>query len=303
MPTSPEIDPLLTVRINPQSFAYKNLIGELTNEDFIALGEDLEEGGGITVGGALGQVQLTKNSTNLQLAAYKGNSLTFADGTVATLSSSLTLAPTSLSSNTNYYIYATYSGTTVNAIEASTTTPTSTSGVKHMTGNTAKALVGFARTNGSTAWVDDREQRFVRTWFNDPGVSLFSDVISSALTAVSSSYTEKDPTTHTGRIEWLSWANEPIHLSHCGLHYNTTAGGGVVSAIGVDSASDAAGANGIAILASNVSATASEQHSFAVTYHTTSGETNHFACGLIRAFTSNSAQSQGAVMAITNGAP
>lgn len=231
MPTSPDIDPLLTVRIDPQSFAYKNLIGELTNEDFIALGEDLEEAGGVGGGGgAPGEVKLTRSSaTAIILSPHRGRYVAFADETVVTCPiAGITLANTGLSADTTYYIYAvTSDDIVITSLEASTTgydfDTTSNIAKKQGTGNEDRLFVGMIRTNGSSQFVDHQTQRFVRTWFNDSGVSLVGANVSGG-TSSGSYVAQTTVGTFTGGVEALLWGNEWVDMSWIGYVKNSTAG-------------------------------------------------------------------------------
>lgn len=262
------------------------LVSNGTNWEIVAEGGS----GAGAASGAFGQVQLTKNGANLQLAAYKGNNLTFADGTVATISSALTLAATGASASTLYYIYATYSGTTVNAIEKSTTAWTTTNGIAHMTGNTAKAFVGWARTTSGSAWADTGKQRFVCSYYNQGPRVLQGDVITSTDTA-STSYVEVDAATTTERVEWVQPANASLFITHSGRHRNDTAGSGAANSMGIDGTSNI-NTSGTPIECEDESTNAGDLHSFCVSYGTTvATEGYHFATGLVKATTSGKAQS------------
>jgi hypothetical protein len=231
MPTLPDIDPLLTVRIDPQSFAYKNLIGELTNADFVALGGDLEEEAGVGAGGgAPGEVKLTRSSaTAIILSPFRGRYVAFPDEVVVTCPiAGITLANTGLSANTLYYIYAvTSNGTAVTSLEASTTAydfdTTSNIAKKQGTGNEDRLFVGMIRTNASSQFVDHATQRFVRTWFNDSGVSLQGAAVGGG-TSSPTFAAQTSVGTFTGGVEFLAYGNEWVDMSWVGYHRNSSAG-------------------------------------------------------------------------------
>jgi hypothetical protein len=96
------------------------------------------------------------------------------------------------------------------------------------------SLIGIVRTNGSAQFVDSITQRFVRSWFNDPGVNL-SGHFTTPHTAGDVTYAEVDPEI---RVEWVHWEDEVIDL-----HFNgPIADGGTPTyaetSIGIDSATD-----------------------------------------------------------------
>lgn len=251
-----------------ESRAFRNIIGQLPDDD-------LASSSSSSVSGALGQVQLTLNGSDLQLAAYKGNGLTFADGTNATISSALTLSASGASATTLYYIYATYSGTTVNAIEKSTTSYATTNGIFHMSGNTAKAFVGMARTNGSSAWTDSYTQRFVRSHFNDPGYPLWGSVHGGTRTVASWAETSS-----SARIEFVALPNEVIEIYLWVNQRNDTAGGYTRSSIGIDGTTPI-NSGGSDINAMNYSNSANDIHSGLVHYVEKFSAGYHYATCLI----------------------
>jgi hypothetical protein len=280
MPTLPDIDPLLTVRIDPQSFAYKNLIGELTNADFVALGEDMEEGGAPVGGGggAPGEVKLTRSSaTALILSPYRGRYVAFADETVVTCPiAGVTLANTGLSADTTYYIYAvTSDDTVITSLEASTTAydydTSSNIAKKQGTGNEDRLFVGMIRTDASSQFVDHSTQRFVRTCFNDSGVSLAGAAVGGG-TSQPSFTAQTSVGTFTGGLEFLAWGNEWLDISWVGYHRNNTAGAnctmqmyqnGAVTPFGIEVANTSNAANDVhAFHCRNVAATGTGGYNF-----------------------------------------
>jgi hypothetical protein len=283
MPTLPDIDPLLTVRIDPQSFAYKNLIGELTNADLVALGEDIEDGGGGGGGGsggsgAPGEVKLTRSSaTALILSPHRGRHVAFADETVVACPiAGVTLANTGLSADTTYYIYAvTSDDTVVTSLEASTTAydfdTSSNIAKKQGSGNEDRLFVGMIRTNSSSQFVDHSTQRFVRTWFNDSGVSLVGASVSGG-TSSTTYVAQTSIGTFTGGIEALLWANEWVDLSWVGYHKNSTAGAlsyvqvyqnGAVTPFGIEIGNTSGVANDFHVFhCHNVAATGTEGYNY-----------------------------------------
>lgn len=176
-----------------------------------------------------GQCQLTKSGSNLVLNPFDGNKLTI-NGTTQTVAQT-TLSASGLSTNTLYYIYAYMNGGAV-ALEASTTAPStlSTGIVVKSTDNT-RTLVGMARTVTGPAWQDTATQRFVRSWYNDPGIACKNSFTANRSTT-STSLTELNSEI---RCEFLAWEGEVFNAA--ANAYAATASGGnyIYSALAFDS--------------------------------------------------------------------
>lgn len=130
-----------------------------------------------------GQCRLTKSGANLVLSRHNGTKLII-DGTAETIpSGGVTLAATGLSVDTTYFIYVFMSGATM-TLEASTTghATDGTTGVEIKSGDSTRTLVGMARVITGPAWQDTDAQRFVRSWFNDPGVTGLGANLARAMT-------------------------------------------------------------------------------------------------------------------------
>lgn len=182
---------------------------------------------------AVGQCRLTKSGANLLLSQMNGALLSFPDGSDAFVpSAGVALAATSLAIDTNFYIYATKSAGVVNALAASTTVPVqdANTGIYHKTGDATQTLVGMARTITGPAWVDTAAQRFVRSWFNDPGISARNSLASDT-TTTSASLVELN----SGRkAEFLLWAGEPFLITQSAHAKNNTNGTDSATATGID---------------------------------------------------------------------
>lgn len=184
-----------------------------------------------------GQCYLSKSSTNLLLSRENGRFITLKTSGVWTRfevpSSGPTLAPTSLSMNTNYYIYAFDSSGTI-TLEASATAyaTDADTGFKIKTGDATRLLVGFARTNGSTAWVDDTTSLYVLSFYNRTkkvGISAFA----SDRTTSSTSYVEVNSEI---RVNFLVFSGDVVEIKtsgDMGINATNTAR----ASIGIDSAS------------------------------------------------------------------
>lgn len=171
-----------------------------------------------------GKCRLTKSSANLLLSQWNGQTVVDgADNILTVPSAGVTLAPTSATPDTTYYIYASDSDADgdIDLLEYSTTAPTTaTNGVKHKTGDTGDILVGMARAITGPAWADTATQRFVRSWFNDPGF-VGNSAYSTNRTTTSTSFVEVNSEI---RVEFLSWSGEVINAESTYGGSNTTAG-------------------------------------------------------------------------------
>lgn len=182
---------------------------------------------------AAGQCRLTKSGANLLLSQMNGALLSFPDGSDAFVpSAGVTLAATSLAVDTNFYIYATKSAGVVNALAASATAPAqdANTGIYYKTGDTTQVLIGLARTITGPAWVDTAAQRFVRSWFNDPGISARNSLASDT-TTTSASLVELNS---GKRAEFLLWAGEPFLIAQSAFAKNNTNGTDSTTATGID---------------------------------------------------------------------
>lgn len=184
-----------------------------------------------------GQCRLAKSGSNIVLSPFNGNKLVI-NGTAQTVpSAGVSLAATGLTVSTLYYIYA-YMNAGVMTLEASTTghSTDATTGVEIKTGDATRTLVGMARPITGPAFADTAAQRFVRSWFNDPGIqginglAIDRSTVSGTVVEIGASATE--------RVEFLAWANERAKFEASGACTNTSGGNnGVFTSIGIDAIS------------------------------------------------------------------
>jgi hypothetical protein len=198
-------------------------------------------GGSLAPGGAAaavaeqivphGQAQLTKSSTNLLLSPYRGNLILINSKLYAIPDSGPTLSTGGLSSSTLYYIYV-YDNAGTLTLEASATAYATQAGtgIKIKSGDATRTLVGMARTDGSTAWADSATQRFVRSWFNDPGIALLNAFTANRSTT-SATYAELNSEI---RIEFVIWSGEAIRLALNGKTTQIGLGNACDTSIGID---------------------------------------------------------------------
>lgn len=146
-----------------------------------------------------------------------------------------------LAANTLYYVYAADStGNTVLELSATGHTVDADYGVEIKSADATRTLVGMARTNGSTQFVDSVAQRFVASWFNR---KLATAVGTSAggMNTTSTTYAEISSGL---RAEFITWAGDIPCAGGGGDVNNGTAGGFVfvgISLDGVATVSDGAG--------------------------------------------------------------
>jgi hypothetical protein len=114
-----------------------------------------------------GQCRLVKSGANLLLQPYNGNRLIIGGIPRVVPAAGISLAPTGLTPNTLYYVYAYMNGAAM-ALEASTTghSTDATTGVEIRTGDASRTLVGMAYVSTGTAFADNYQQRHVASWFN-----------------------------------------------------------------------------------------------------------------------------------------
>jgi hypothetical protein len=117
-------------------------------------------------------------------------------------------------------------------LEASTTAYATQAGTGAAikAGDATRTLVGMARTDGSTAWADSATQRFVRSWFNDPGIALLNGFTTTRSTS-STSWVEINSEI---RIEFLSWSGETVQVEANGVSVTNTVNDGTTTSIGFD---------------------------------------------------------------------
>lgn len=153
------------------------------------------------------QCRLTKSGANLLLSPVNGNKLTINSAIETIPDAGVTLAATSLSVGTTYFIYAFMSAGTM-TLEASTTghATQAGTGVEIKSGDGTRTLVGMARVITGPAWADTATQRFVLSWFNrrvKHGLNAFAaDRTTTSTTDVELSSSE--------RVEFLTWADEAV---------------------------------------------------------------------------------------------
>lgn len=177
------------------------------------------------------QCQLALVAGNLVLSRKNGRLLTINGAAEVIPASGPTLAATGLTPSSLYYIYA-YMNSGTMTLEASATAYTidATTGIAIKTGDVTRTLVGMARPVTGPAWSDTPKQRFVRSWFNDPGVSLLNNFTANRLTTSTTTVELNSEI----RCEALIWSGEDFKADSSGTIINGTSNGQNRSMIGFD---------------------------------------------------------------------
>ncbi|GMO40871.1 carbohydrate-binding protein [Bradyrhizobium sp. TM233] len=174
-----------------------------------------------------GQCKLVKSGSNLVLQPFNGNLLTIAGATYAVPDAGVSLAATSLTPGTLYYIYA-YMNSGTMTLETSTTahatsTTAGNKGTEIKSGDNTRSLVGMARVITGPAWADSATQRFVVSWFNRDRRSLAGALDGASTETSTGSYVEKT----VSKVEYLCWAGELLQLITYGIITNSVNNGAV----------------------------------------------------------------------------
>ncbi len=197
-------------------------------------GAETQLGGGAS---GHGQCILSKSGTNLLLQPFNGNQLII-NGKAETIpDAGVTLAPTGLAASTTYFVYAYMSAGTMTLEASATAHATSTTagnkGVEIKSGADTRSLVGMARTDGSTAWIDTEQKRFVLSWFNRKPISTTNKFTASRNSTTGSTYTEVNSEI---RNEFLLWSGDSVLAGIAGSGFLNTSTDQVYVGIGFDSA-------------------------------------------------------------------
>ena len=186
-----------------------------------------------------GKCILTKSGANLLLSQRDGQTVVDgADNVLTVPSAGLTVAPTGASATTLYYVYTKDANAdgVLDDLAISTTAPTTaTNGIRHKTGDTASVLVGMAYVKTAATFADSSTQRFVRSWFNDPGVATTAPLGANTPLA-NTSYAE---VASSIRNEIVLWAGETIQMQCSGTVSSNGSGNTVNTGIGVDATNNA----------------------------------------------------------------
>ena len=176
------------------------------------------------------------SSTQLRLDPFNGNGVKVNGVWYGVPAAGITVSNGGLSANTTYYVYVTTSGT----LELSTTGPANDTTVGNIgtlikAGDPTRSLVGLARVNASSQFVDSAAQRFVASLFNRRPRPLRKFMTTYSTT--SSTFTEHGAGAE--RVEWVGWNDVATSLSYTisiDLADNGASGGISYTMFGVDGA-------------------------------------------------------------------
>lgn len=168
-----------------------------------------------------GQCRLALSGGNLVLSPVNGNGIVINMLMQTVPSAGVSLPATGLTASTLYYIYA-YMNSGTMTLEASTTAyaTDASSGVTIKSGDVTRTLVGMAYPVAGPVFVDSNTQRYVRSWFNDPGISGISYFTASRSTTSNGTYVELNSEI---RVNFLTWSGEIVHVSGAGVSTESNA--------------------------------------------------------------------------------
>ena len=175
------------------------------------------------------------STTTIRLSRFNGTKLRIRTGTVWAFetipSGGVDLSTGGLAASTAYFIYAKMVAG-VMTLEASTTghTRDTTTGVEVLSTDATRTLVGWARTNASTQWVDSLTQRFTLSWFNRRPLAL-RNTFTADKTRQNATLAELDSAM---RLEFGSWGQEAGIFFIGARVFGDAAGDRVFSALAPD---------------------------------------------------------------------
>lgn len=159
------------------------------------------------------------STTSLKLSPFNGNNLIINGVPQQVPSAGVTYTLSGLVANTDYAVYA-YMNAGVMTLELSTTARTTgANGVQIKNGDPTRTFVGLARTTGSTLFNDFQTQRFVRSFFNDPGIDGWAWFSAGRAT---SSTTFVEINTEI-RVEFLTFSDDMVWFGGGGISTSTAA--------------------------------------------------------------------------------
>lgn len=177
--------------------------------------------------GPVGQCRLVyTNATTLTLKPWNGNNIKINGHIYQIPAAGITVSNSGAHASTLEFIYAQVdgSGNVSLTIGEGGHGPSSTAGnvgVETYLGNDALSLVGMAYMNASGQFVDNAANRWVRSWFNDPGVELYNNDSSSVTVVYGTSWTELVAAV---RCFGLLWAGESYNQTCTAMSSSNGAG-------------------------------------------------------------------------------
>jgi hypothetical protein len=179
-----------------------------------------------------GACRLTYTSaTVLTLIRRDGDRLCINGANEQIPAAGVTLSNGGLSANTLYYVYA-YMNSGTMTLEASTTghADDTATGMKIKSGAATRTLVGMARTNASSQFVQTSTNLGVITYFNRR-LKAIKAAFTADRTTTSTSYTELNSEI---RLPFLTWGDNDVVFSVRGASSNDTNNTRHHTAVGID---------------------------------------------------------------------
>lgn len=190
------------------------------------------------------------NATTIYLSPYRSGALALYDGTgwFRRTTSEVSLALSSLSSNTNYDVFANWNGAAVvlslvawSGATSRATALATQDGVFVQSGDATKRYVGTIRVTSATQTQDTAAQRFVWNFYNRVDRHLYIEDTTASWTYNSATFRQVRATA-TNRVETVSGAVLPLNARAFMMQMGLPAGTGVamVPGIGIDSTTNSA---------------------------------------------------------------
>jgi len=155
-----------------------------------------------------GSCQMTLSAGNLLLLPYGGNGLSIGGTLYAIPEDGVTLAPTGLTPDTVYYIYAYMNGEIMTLEPSTTGYAANGSGIKTKVGDETRTLVGQAFPITGPAFYVAKNYMYVRSWFNRSDYETSPRSLQAADLYFGASSVSYYDTGETSRVAWLSWRDE-----------------------------------------------------------------------------------------------
>jgi hypothetical protein len=187
---------------------------------------------GPAVGTAAGQCKLVMtDATHLLLKPFNGNAIKIGGAIYAIPVVGVPLSNGGMLAETTYFIYAAMSGganstmvLTYSQTGYEVSTTPGNEGVVTMIGSNAQSLVGMIWTDANKGFNDSYSLRFVRSWFNDPGILTYQSSAKSIDNFTAQTAVEIDSTL---RCYALLWKGELFSMVGTTDATNNTVGAGV----------------------------------------------------------------------------
>ncbi|MGY2185509.1 hypothetical protein [Pseudomonas sp. SDO5591_S426] len=173
------------------------------------------------------------SATSLRLDPFGGRNIIIGGVPRQIPTAGITLSNSGLSANTNYFVYAYWTGSAI-ALEASTTghSQDATTGIEIKTGDATRTFVGLLYANAVSQFADSPLTRHVASYFNRR--SVVAAVFDSTARSFSNTGTSAEVSTAL-RVSFVTFGDEAVKL-HATGQYSVGAGQSVTASAYVDAA-------------------------------------------------------------------